>query len=174
MNKPLLVRQSRVTGIFFGLLLLAGCATLSPSKVVDNSYIADGPYEEVATVNFIRDDGFWGKGVAVPVYLNSELAMKLRVETFTTLTLKPGRYDIATGKDPVQLPGTDPAKKYHGALIFLPGKTYSVILYPEQYGVRTDQYGIEWPEEWIKFESIDIDEATIRMSSYEFIPLNMD
>ena len=172
--KVTLFRKPRVAVTFSCLLAFAGCATISPSKVVENSYIADGPSEEVATVNFIRVVSFWGGGVAVPVYLNSELAMKLRTETYTTLPLEPGRYEIVIGKDNVKLPGGDPAKRYNGTLIFSPGETYFLLLYQEQYGVLTGQFGIELPAYWIKFDLIEIDDANERMSRYELISLNSD
>jgi hypothetical protein len=120
------------------MLIFTGCATISPSKVVENPYIADGSSEEVATVNFIRVDSFFGGGVATPIYLNSKLAAKLRTETYTTLPLKPGRYDISTAKDRMKMPGAQPALAFHGELVFSPGETYYVLLFPEQYGVIRD------------------------------------
>jgi hypothetical protein len=124
----------------------------------------------VATVNFIRVDSFFGGGVATPIYLNSKLAAKLRTETYTTLPLKPGRYDISTAKDRMKMPGAQPALAFHGELVFSPGETYYVLLFQEQYGI--DQNG--WPAYWIKFEIINSDKANEHMSGYEFIALNAD
>jgi hypothetical protein len=140
--------------------------------VVENPYMSDGPSAEVATVNFIRADTFYLGWVAVPVYLNAEFAMKLRVETYATLHLEPGRYVIGVGKDPwFRTPGNEPAvKQYRGTVIFSPGETYSLLLYSEQIGYGAYPY----PPMWTRFDTIDIDEASKRMSSYEFIPLNAD
>ncbi len=173
--KSLLLRRQRGTATFFYMLVFTGCASVSPSKVVENPYVTDGASEEAATVTFIRVHSFFGGGVAIPVYLNAELAVKMRTETYVTLSILPGRYDISTGKDRMDWPGVDEAKAYHGDLVFLPSETYFILLYQEQYGVRRDpQMGVDVPEYWIRFEIIEIDEANKHMSGYEFIPLNAD
>jgi hypothetical protein len=61
--KSMLLQQLLVTATFFCILIFAGCATVSPSKVVKNPYVTDGASEDLATVTFIRIDSFVGGGL---------------------------------------------------------------------------------------------------------------
>lgn len=145
------------------VVALAGCATLSPSEVVENIYLTDGAPGDVATVNFIRLDGKYGAGVAIPIYLNSTLAMRLRIKSYATLPLKPGQYTIRVADRVSRSLSGRRGEIFFGALIFSPGETYYLFFYPEKYGQ-------EWTQVRIRFKETDEFEAKKVMGSFKFIP----
>ena len=71
-----------------------GCALVLPSEVFDDSNHIVGGSAESATVHFIRSGGSYGAAIAVRVSLDGEPLLRIRTKSYSTLVIKPGRYNM--------------------------------------------------------------------------------
>ena len=156
-------RKFFVTFYFILLMLgLTGCASLFPSKVFENPYLVKGPSEKSATVHFIRLKSNWASAAAAPVKFNREPLLQIRIETYTTVRLKPGRYVVTVGEKPTFLSGRKRGF-YQEELTLSPGETYHLLLYEDRYG--SGQFDLR-----IAFETIDEMKARELMEKFTFFP----
>jgi hypothetical protein len=85
------VRWSSDTKMTLRLALLAFTFLLAPSAYAEQAPMGS---ETRATLVFYRTPGWVGAAVRHVVMVNGQRAAKLRSKSYTTLSLKPGRYTV--------------------------------------------------------------------------------